>query len=97
MHGPLNVKLGILRLHLDRFVASRTLLQYELNYELEMAADHSSVLINVYTGEINVRSLPHKVRCCTKAKSHCALLVIMQQTAYRLFFVPYNNLSSPHF
>jgi len=32
------------------FVAGRTLLQYELNYELEMAPDHSSVLIHIYTG-----------------------------------------------
>ena len=70
MHGPLNVKLGILLFFLTRFVAGRTLQQYELRHELDMAPDHSSVLIHIYTVEINVKSLPHKVRCCTKAKSH---------------------------
>jgi hypothetical protein len=70
---------------------------YELSYELEMAPDHSSVLIHIYTSEINVRSFPHKVRYCTKAKSQWALYVGVQKTAYRLFFVPYKNLSSPHF
>jgi len=79
------------------FVAGRTLLQYELSYELEMAPDHSRVPIHIHTGEINVRPIPHKARCCTKAKSHWALYATVQQIAYRLFFVPYDNPSSPHF